>query len=44
MKITGDASRPCLCNGVLVDEIKYNVITRGLDFQVVAPGAMQTND
>jgi hypothetical protein len=44
MKITGDASRPCLCNGVLVDEIKYNVVTRSLDFNVVAPGAMQTND
>jgi len=44
MKVTGDASRPCLCNGVLVDEIEYNVITRKLDFMVVAPGAMQTDN
>jgi len=44
MKITGDASRPCLCNGVLVDEIEYNVTTGKLEFEVVAPGAMQTNE
>jgi len=44
MKITGDASRPCLCNGVLVDEIKYNVTTGKLEFTVVAPGAMQINE
>ena len=44
MKITGDASKPCLCNGVLVDEIEYNVTTGKLEFDVVAPGAMQTNE
>jgi len=44
MKITGDASNPCLCNGVLVDEIEYNVTTGKLEFEVVAPGAMQTNE
>jgi len=44
MKITGDASKPCLCNGVLVDEIEYNVTTRKLEFELVAPGAMQTNE
>jgi len=44
MKITGDASRPCLCNGVLVDEIEYNVTTGKLELKVVAPGAMQTNE
>jgi len=43
MKITGDDSRPCLCNGALVDEIEYNVTTGKLDFQVVGPGAMQIN-
>ena len=44
MKITGDASNPCLCNGALVDEIEYNVTTGKLEFEVVAPGAMQTNE
>ncbi len=44
MKVTGDASNPCLFNGVLVDEIEYNVTTRKLEFDVVAPGAMQTNE
>lgn len=43
MKITGDDSRPCLCNGALVDEIEYNVTTGKLELDVVGPGAMQTN-
>lgn len=43
MKVVGDKSTPCLCNGALVDEIEYNVTTGKLEFDVVAPGAMQTN-
>ncbi len=44
MKVKGDASNPCLCNGVLVDEIEYNVTTGKFEFEVVGPGAMQTNE
>lgn len=43
MKVRGDDSTPCLCNGALVDQIEYNVTTGKLEFEVVAPGAMQTN-
>lgn len=43
MRVVGDKSTPCLCNGALVDEIEYNVTTGKLEFTVVAPGAMQTN-
>jgi hypothetical protein len=43
MKINGDETRPCLGNGLLVDGIEYNVTTGKLDFKVVGPGAMQTN-
>lgn len=43
MTIEGDLFRPCLCDGMLVDEIKYNVDTGKLDFQVVAPGAIQAD-
>jgi hypothetical protein len=43
MTITGDATNPCLCNGVLVDNIEYNVTTGEREFKIVAPGAIQTN-
>ncbi len=43
MKVTGDAARPCLSNGVPVDEIEYNVITGKTEFEIVAPGAIRTN-
>jgi len=43
MRVIGDESKPCLCNGALVDEIEYNVTTGKLNFDLVAPGAMQTN-
>lgn len=43
MKVRGDESNPCLCNGALVDEIEYNVTTGKLEFDVVGPGAVQTN-
>ena len=43
MKVTGDMTKPCLCNGILVDEIEYNVNTGRLEFEVVAPGALDTN-
>jgi hypothetical protein len=43
MKVTGDESQPCLCDGALVDHIKYNVTTGDLDFKLVGPGPMQTD-
>lgn len=44
MKVKGDASNPCLYNGVPVDKIEYNVTTGKLKLDVVAPGAMRTNE
>ncbi|MHC4296012.1 MAG: hypothetical protein ACYS7Y_01805 [Planctomycetota bacterium] len=43
MEVTGDLTRPCIYNGALVDYIKYNVNTGWLDFDLVAPGAFDTN-
>ncbi len=43
MTINGDETTPCLGNGALVDGIEYNVTTGKLDFKVIGPGAIQTN-
>ncbi|MHC4353607.1 MAG: hypothetical protein ACYS0H_12925 [Planctomycetota bacterium] len=43
MRVTGDESQPCLCNGAFVDEIEYNVTTGDLEGEVVGPGPMQTD-
>lgn len=38
--VQGDESQPCIFNGSLVDEIKYDLKTRKAKFQIVGPGTL----
>ena len=42
MTINGDASWPCLLNGVPVDEIEYDLKTEEVKAKIVGPGALGT--
>jgi hypothetical protein len=43
LKVKGDESQPCYYNGALVDEIEYDMETGRAEFEIVGPGALQTN-
>jgi hypothetical protein len=41
MKVKGDHIQPCYYNGVLVDQITYDVNADKVDFNIVGPGSIQ---
>ena len=41
VNVKGDEIQPCFYNGIPVDQIKYDVKTDQVDFNVVGPGAIQ---
>ncbi|MHC4560027.1 MAG: hypothetical protein ACYS80_22285, partial [Planctomycetota bacterium] len=43
VKVEGDESHPCYYNGALVVGIEFNLRTRKVEAQIVAPGALQMN-
>ncbi len=43
VEVSGDESQRCYYNGALVDGIKLDVNTRKVEFNLVAPGALQPN-
>ena len=46
IKVRGDKSQPCYCNGILVDGIEMNLktgIVKKVKFDIVAPGSIQIN-
>lgn len=41
MKITGSESFPCMANGMLADEIEYDLKTDTIKAEVVGPGELR---
>jgi hypothetical protein len=41
VKIEGDKLQPCYYNGVLVDQIKYDLNTKNVEYNVVGPSTIQ---